>query len=66
MGYSSYSVSNSTVREHAYASMDAAEIFTQTTIENKMDPKGTLRECCDSEEHPETIPIIIALDGTCP
>jgi hypothetical protein len=29
-----------------------------------MDPKNTLRECCDSEEHPNTIPIIIALDVT--
>lgn len=29
-----------------------------------MDPKNVIRECCDSEEHPGTIPIILALDVT--
>jgi hypothetical protein len=29
-----------------------------------LDPNGVTRECCDSEEHPNTIPVIIGLDVT--
>lgn len=29
-----------------------------------LDPKNVIRECCDTEEHPNTIPVILALDVT--
>ncbi len=64
MGSGTYSVLNSTTREANYATMDTASIFTKRAIANEMDPKNTMRECCDSEEHPNTIPIIVALDVT--
>ena len=64
MGSGSYSYSDATVRSATYSSQSTAEIFTQRSIKNEMDPKNTVRECCDSVEHPETVPIIIALDVT--
>ena len=64
MGGGSYSFSASTARTNSYVSKSREEIFTKKTITNLMDPKNTLRECCDSEEHPNTIPIIVALDVT--
>lgn len=64
MGGGSYSFTNSTARSVDYVTKSRHEIFTQKKITNLMDPKNTLRECCDSEEHPNTIPIIIALDVT--
>ena len=64
MGGGTYSVMNSMEREANYAVMDTASIFTSRKITNEMDPANTIRECCDSEEHPNTIPIIIALDVT--
>jgi hypothetical protein len=29
-----------------------------------LNPKNVMRECCDSEEHPNTLPVILALDVT--
>lgn len=34
------------------------------TINEKLNPFNTIRECCDSEEHPNTLPVILALDVT--
>ena len=42
----------------------ASQAFTAHRIDSKMDPKNVIRECCDSDEHPNTIPIILALDVT--
>lgn len=39
-------------------------MFTENYLNDDLDPKGVIRECCDSEEHPNTIPVIIALDVT--
>ena len=69
MGSGSYSVSNSVARESSYRGVSTDTLFHMTqekavSRENKMNPKNTLRECRDSEEHPTTIPIIIALDET--
>lgn len=38
--------------------------FKNYAIDPKLEPKGVIRECCDSEEHPNTIPVIIAVDTT--
>lgn len=38
--------------------------FTQKELSEKLNPYKVIRECRDSEEHPETIPVILALDVT--
>lgn len=40
------------------------EMFGARTLDPMLDPKDVMRECCDTEEHPETIPVILALDVT--
>ena len=40
------------------------ELFAAKTIDPLLDPKNVMRECCDTEEHPATIPVILALDVT--
>lgn len=42
----------------------AQEMFTQRRIAHELDPKNVIRECCDSTEHPNTKPVILALDVT--
>lgn len=42
----------------------AQEMFKQRRIAQELDPKNVIRECCDSEEHPNTKPVILALDVT--
>lgn len=42
----------------------AQEMYTSRALHPKLNPKGVIRECCDTNEHPETIPVILALDVT--
>ncbi len=42
----------------------AQEMFRQRRIAPELDPQNVIRECCDSEEHPNTKPVILALDVT--
>lgn len=47
------------------ASSTVDSLYTRKTIKNDFDPKGvTFRESCDSEEHPNSTPIILGLDVT--
>lgn len=46
-----------TVRSHQ-------DIFKSRAINEALNPYKVTRECCDSEEHPQTIPVILALDVT--
>lgn len=40
------------------------EMFKAKKLDPSLDPKGVTRECCDSKEHPNTLPVILALDVT--
>lgn len=40
------------------------DMFVSRNIDVALNPKGVIRECCDSDEHPYTIPVILALDVT--
>lgn len=75
MGYGSWSSSTystySTSRGRsvmADGSLDsrytAQDLYKSTKLDPILDPKGVVRECCDSDEHPATIPVILALDVT--
>lgn len=45
-------------------SYSSQEMFKQRYIAPELNPKNAMRECCDSEEHPYTKPVILALDVT--
>ena len=40
------------------------QTYTARHIDEKMKPYNVMRECCNTEEHPNTIPVILALDVT--
>lgn len=78
MGYGSWS--NSTYAEYSTSvgrtvtninginyvagNYSAQELYRSRQLDPVLDPKNVVRECCDSEEHPNTIPVILALDVT--
>lgn len=45
-------------------SYSAQELYKSRKLEECLNPRKVLRECCDNAEHPETIPVILALDVT--
>ncbi|MEO8935042.1 MAG: hypothetical protein ABI295_12120 [Xanthomarina sp.] len=52
-------------KSKGYSNMSREEIFTSNSIDPEMDPANILlRESRDSQEHPETVSIIVALDVT--
>ena len=55
------SVSKSGVIDSVYSNQ---EMFKARYLDSALDPKNVVRECCDSEEHPNTLPVILALDVT--
>lgn len=42
----------------------SGQTFDVTHLKEVLNPKGKIRECCNSKEHPNTIPVILALDVT--
>lgn len=40
------------------------EMFKSKELDSSLNPKNVVRECCDSKEHPNTVPVILALDVT--
>ena len=45
-------------------SLTEQQLFTQRRLHPMLDPKNVMRECRDSADHPETVPVILALDVT--
>ena len=43
---------------------NARQIYRKTKLDPTLSPWRVMRECCDSKEHPETKPVILALDVT--
>lgn len=67
MGSGRYSASDRTVRADSlgYYTKSASEIFSQRSMNGEMNPNGvTIRESRDSDEHPLSLGIILALDVT--
>lgn len=66
MGYSSYNTVSAKYRSNTvYLNQTTEETFKQKHMNPQMDPKGVdVRESRDSETHPNSFPIIIALDQT--
>lgn len=64
MGGGCYSYMKDVKRKLGNSSMSREEVFTQSKMNPEMSIVNKVRECRDSEEHPESLPIIIALDVT--
>lgn len=67
MGYGAYDSCSRTTRamDSGYYTKSAKDIFTARNINNAMSPKNvTVRESRDSEEHPDSLAVVIALDLT--
>ena len=40
------------------------DLFKSRQLDEALNPKNVVRECCDSEDHPNSFPVILALDVT--
>ena len=58
-GYNLDSATGDIVGNHS-----AQEMFKSRNIDKMLDPKNVRRECRDSEDHPNSKPVILALDVT--
>lgn len=67
---SAYACYNSSLgREYDTTTLRASvksvqEAYKQTRLHPSLNPRGIIRECVNNEEHPNTIPVILALDVT--
>lgn len=60
-----YASAQNRIETKEYSTKSTQEVFKSRTINNAMNPHGiTLRESRDSEEHPNSFPIVLALDET--
>ena len=64
--YDSYSASYRGMSADTFTSSHFSnqEVFKSTRIDDQLKPYNVMRECCDSDEHPNTLPVILALDVT--
>lgn len=45
-------------------SASTQQVFTSRNLDPYLNPYNVVRECCDSDEHPNTTPLILGLDVT--
>jgi len=57
----SYDSSGYATIANKYSTQD---LYSSNFLQDILNPYGVVRQCCDSEEHPNTIPVILALDVT--
>ena len=66
--FANYSTSRGRSYDHDTGALrgdySAQDMFKQRRIAEELNPKNVIRECCDSSEHPNTIPVILGLDVT--
>lgn len=67
--YSSYvnttkSASVDSITGKISGNFSAQEMFTSRRLDDALNIKNKIRECCDSEEHPRTVPVILGMDVT--
>ncbi|MBQ8149157.1 MAG: hypothetical protein IJ041_01450 [Clostridia bacterium] len=65
--FTEYSVRNGRkvdARGHLDASLSDAQLFVQRSLHPNLNPQNVMRECCDTAEHPQSVPVILALDVT--
>lgn len=64
--YNSYTTTAYGVDSTTFSTMDynAQEIYKNRRLAKVLNPKNIIRQCCDSDEHPNTLPVILALDVT--
>lgn len=63
-GYSTKLNSKGYASSDDILTMNVQDFYRSRGLAKALDPYGVTRECCDSEEHPNTVPIIFALDVT--
>ena len=64
--YAAYTCSTKacSVDDFATTTYSAQELYKSRKLADVLNPYNVMRECCDSEEHPNTTPVILALDVT--
>lgn len=61
----SYSAANyGTSNLKDLGTMNVQEVYKARRLDPMLDPYNVVRECCDSEDHPQSLPVILALDVT--
>lgn len=64
--YSTYTTSTRGISldDFVNTNYSAQEMYTSRRLAPELNPHNVMRECCDTEEHPKTLPVILALDVT--
>ena len=64
--YNNYTTKSRGVTADTFATSNytVQEMYTSKHLAPELNPKNVMRECCDSDEHPHTLPVILALDVT--
>ena len=64
--YSAYTTSTRGMDSVTYTSsnLNTQEVYKARYLSDELNPKNVMRECCDTDEHPNTLPVILALDVT--
>lgn len=60
--YTAYSKSVGKTIDCCTRAISSGQEWHAHDIDEDLDPKNVIRECCNSDEHPNTLPVILALD----